>query len=209
MFGTGVLPSAAASFYGKNLGTTGLSAVTLHVASTGEGSTYPRMSLGVNNTQQAQLWYNGTDQAVRLVGLSTGTTVRFGSGPNTNDDKVIIMSNGVGRMGIGFASTTGIHSTLTVAGSFAPAMLETAGAPTFDETKYTVIYTGSANQTYTLPNPATCTGRVYWISHGGSAGTITLSSSVSSGNGVTFNTIAAGEWCRIVAGIGSWRGKKW
>lgn len=205
-----VVPDAAFNIYGRNLGASpSLSAVTLHVASTGESSTYPKISLGTNNTYQGLLWYNGTDQAVRLVGMATGTTVRFGSGPNENDDKVIIMSNSVGRMGVGFSSTTGLHSTLTVNGSFSGAMLETAGAPTFDETKYTVVYTGSTNQTYTLPSASSVTGRVYWINHGGSAGTITLSSSVSSGNGVTFNTLAPGEWCRIQAGVGSWRGKKW
>lgn len=211
IYGTNTVPDAAASFYGKGLSSDGtsLASVTLHVASTGETSTYPKISLGVNNTRQAQIWYNGTDVATRVNSMVSGSTFRISVGTNENDDKVIVMGNGTGRLGAGFSSTTGLHSTLQSSGSFAARMLETAGAPTFDETKYTVVYTSTTNQTFTLPSASTVTGRVYWINHAGSAGTITFSSSISVGNGVTFNTLAPGEWCRIVAGAASWRGKKW
>lgn len=209
IFGTNTVPSAYFNVYGNGLGTGNTQAsVTLHVATTGEGSTFPKISLGVNDTRQMQLYYNGTDVASRINSLISGSTIRFSVGTNENDDKVIIMGNSSGRMGVGFSSTTGLHSTLQSSGSFAGAMLETSGAPTFDETKYCVVYTASTSITWTLPTASSCTGRVYKLHHAGSGGTITLSQSVSAGNGVTFSTLSAGEWATIHAGISNWRGKK-
>lgn len=209
IFGTNTVPSAYCNVYGNGLGTGNTqSSVTLHVATTGESSTFPKISLGTNDTRQMQLYYNGTDVASRINSLISGSTIRFSVGTNENDDKVIIMGNSSGRMGVGFSSTTGLHSTLQSSGSFAGAMLETSGAPTFDETKYCVVYTASTNITWTLPTASSCTGRVYKLHHAGSGGTITLSQSVSAGNGVTFNTLSAGEWATIHAGISNWRGKK-
>ena len=207
-------PTAYCTVFGSGLGTSGLSASTLHVAHTGETSTNARISLGVNDTLQALMMYDGTAVAMRHhVNISgTSVTARWSFGTTEWDDVMVLQPSvalSSARLGVGFSDTTGLHSTVHSAGSFAAGMLETSGAPTFDETKHTVVYTASTNVTWTLPSASSCTGRVYWLNHAGSGGTITLSSSVSSGNGVTFSTLAAGEWARITAGIGSWRGKKW
>lgn len=207
-------PTAYCTVFGSGLGTSGLSASTLHIAHTGETSTTARISLGVNDTLQASMMYDGTAVAMRHhVNISgTSVTARWSFGTTEWDDVMVLQPSAAlsaARLGVGFSDATGLHSTVHSAGSFAAGMLETSGAPTFDETKHTVVYTASTNVTWTLPSASSCTGRVYWLHHAGSGGTITLSSSVSSGNGVTFSTLAAGEWARITAGIGSWRGKKW
>ena len=90
------------------------------------------------------------------------------------------------------------------------AYLETLGAPTFDETKHTVVYTNTTNVTWTLPTAAACAceGRVYILHHATSSGTITLSQNISKGSGGTFNTISAGQWAYIVYGSSSIRGYK-
>ena len=108
----------------------------------------------------------------------------------------------------GFSSTTGIHSTLQSAGSLAAAYLETVGAPTFDDTKRTVVYTGTTNVTWTLPTASTCTGREYILHHSNTAGTITLSQTITKGNTGTFNTISPGQWAYIVSTGSGWRGYK-
>lgn len=207
-------PTAYCTVFGTGLGTSGLSASTLHVAQTGESSTRAQISLGTNDTMQALWAYDSVNFVSRNHVNISGTTPtwRWSFGTTEWNDIMTLQpstSISLARLGVGYSSTTGLHSTLQSAGSFAANILETVGAPTFDETKYCVVYTGSTNQTYTLPAASSCTGRVYWINHAGSAGTITLSLSVSVGNGVTFTTLAAGEWCRIQAGVGSWRGKKW
>jgi hypothetical protein len=208
-------PTAYAAIFGTGLGTSGtLSHSVLHLAQTGETSTRAQLSFGTNDTLSSLIMFDSAASVLRYHTHVSGTSVthRWSSGNTEWGDIMTLQpsaSTSLARLGAGFANTTGLHSTLHSAGSFAGGMLETAGAPTFDETKYCVVYTGSTNQTYTLPSPGSCTGRVYWINHSGSAGTITLSLSVSVGNGVTFTTLAAGEWCRIQAGVGSWRGKKW
>lgn len=207
-------PTAYCTVFGSGLGTSGLSASTLHVAQTGETSTTARVSLGTNDNLSVMWMYDGAAQVSRHHANVSGTTVtqRWSFGNTEFGDVMTLQpsaATSLGRLGVGFASATGLHSTLHSSGSFAAGMLETSGAPTFDETKYCVIYTASTNVSWTLPAASSCTGRVYWLCHAGSAGTITLSLSVSVGNGVTFTTLAAGEWARIQAGIGSWRGKKW
>lgn len=135
------------------------------------------------------------------VTISTNNTERF---EVVNTGQTLIYNN----LGAGFTSTTGLHSTLQTAGSFAGAYLETVGSPTIDGTKYQVTYTGSTNVSWTLPAASSCQGRVYWLFHANSSGVITLSSSISKGNGGNFNTLNPGEWARIVSNGSSWRGFK-
>jgi len=207
--GTNTVPGPFASVYASGLSTTGsdIASVAFHVATTGESSTFPKLSLGTNNTRQMQLYYNGTDVASRVNSLIAGSTIRFSVGVNENDDKVIIMSNGAGRLGAGFASTTGLHSTLQSSGSFAAGILLTAGAPTFDETKFAVGYTGASPVTWTLPTASTCTGRVYVLANK-TSNTVTLSSSISSGQTTPWSTLAKGEWGIIFADSAGWQGFK-
>ena len=113
-----------------------------------------------------------------------------------------------GKFGAGTATESAVNSTLTSGGSFATAYLETVGAPTFDETKHTVIYTASVNISWTLPSAASCScaGRIYVLHHAGTAGTITLSQSITKGNGGNFSTLTAGQWAQIYYGSSSIRG---
>ena len=137
------------------------------------------------------------------VTLSTNLTVRM----TVAADGTVHATN---KLAAGFASTTGIHSTLQSAGSFAGARLETVAAPTFDATKHTVIYTASTNVSWTLPSAASCAcdGRVYILHHAGTAGTITLSQTITKGNAGNFNTLTAGQWAYITYGAASIRGYK-
>lgn len=141
--------------------------------------------------------------------MSSGYTLRWAIGSETSD-KMILMSNGAGRLGVGFSSTTGLHSTLQSYGSIAHHVITSSfSAPTVDETKCLLIWTANTNVTYTLPSASACAGRHYTIAHRGSAGTVTLSASVSKGNSGNFNTLSAGEWAEIWADdSGNWTGYK-
>jgi len=142
--------------------------------------------------------------------VSTDAAIAFtetgGSYTGTIDATGTVYSAGI--LAAGFSSTTGIHSTLQSAGSFASAFLETVGAPTFDASKNKVVYTGTTNVSWTLPTASTCTGREYILHHANTSGTITLSQSVTSGNGANFNTIAPGQWAFITSTGSGWRGYK-
>lgn len=142
-----------------------------------------------------------TSVASAPVTLSTNSTVRL----TVAADGTVHATN---KLAGGFSSTTGIHSTVQSGGSMAAAYLETVGSPTFDDTKHTVVYTGSTNVTWTLPTASTCTGRWYLLHHSNTAGTITLSQSITKGNGGNFNTITAGQWAWIVSTGSGWRGYK-
>lgn len=208
-------PTAYATIFGTGLGTGAtLSHSVLHLAQTGESSTRAQLSLGTNDTLSSLIMYDAVNAALRYHTHISGTSVthRWSSGTTEWGDIMVLQpsaATSLARLGAGFASPTGLHSTVHSGGSWASGMLETSGAPTFDETKHEVWYTGSTNQTYTIPAASSCTGREYWIGHAGSAGTITLSQSVSAGNGVTITTIGPGELVKMKAGIANWRGHKW
>lgn len=114
------------------------------------------------------------------------------------------------NLAAGFTSTTGIHSTLQSAGSFATAYLETVGAPTFNSTLRTVVYTASTNISWTLQTPGSCNcpGRELILHHAGSAGTVTLSQTITKGNTGNFNTLTAGQWAYLIYTAGGIRGYK-
>jgi hypothetical protein len=138
--------------------------------------------------------------------------LRFAIGGETSDRMTLVATaaTSVARLGVGVTTPASIHSTVQSAGSFATAYLETVGAPTFDETKHTVVYAASVNISWTLPTAAACgcAGRQYILHHSGTAGTITLSENISKGNGTTFNTLTAGQWVYIVYGSSAIRGYK-
>lgn len=64
------------------------------------------------------------------------------------------------QVGIG---TTSPASTLDVRGSFSTATRSFPGSTTAASGDYTLIFTGAAASTVTLPDATTCTGRVYCI----------------------------------------------
>lgn len=159
-----------------------------------------------------QIMWNGTADAMRITNRNStnGTSsVRVAVGGETADVATFEKSAATSLVQFG-VGTTSPHSTVQSAGSLATAYLETLGAPTFDETKHTVVYTNTTNVTWTLPTAAACAceGRVYVLHHATSSGTITLSQSISKGNGGTFNTLTAGQWAYIVYGSSSIRGYK-
>lgn len=174
-----------------------------------EGAARLGFSTG-NDLVHSSQWYDGVNLIMRTSNLRSESfaTIRWSIGTSETADKMVLAANGAGRLGVGFASTSGLHSTLQSGGSFAAGFLETVGAPTFDETKHVVVYTGSSNVTWILPSASTCTGRIYVLHHANSTGTITLSSSITKGGGGNFNTLTGGEWAFIVAGSASWRGYK-
>ena len=136
------------------------------------------------------------------VTIGTNDVVRMTVGSDAN---VYVANNFAGGFG---TTVTGAHSNIQSAGSMAAGYLETVGSPTFDATKHTVIYTGSTNVTWTLPTASTCTGRWYVLHHANTAGTITLSATITKGNGGNFNTLTAGQWAWIVSTGSGWRGYK-
>lgn len=159
-----------------------------------------------------QLMWNGTADAMRITNRNStnGTSsVRVAIGGETSDVATFEKSSAASLVQFG-AGTTTPHSTVHSAGSFAAAYLETVGAPTFDETKHTVVYTASTNITWTLPTAAACacSGRVYILHHSGTAGTLTLSQTITKGAGGNFNTLTAGQWAYIVYGSSTIRGYK-
>lgn len=171
-----------------------------------EGNTAAKIGFGVGfNLYDAGIGYFDTDNSLRLYNrnTTTGTSIRLGFGSETGDE-VVVTTVGTG---LNVSTTSAVHSTLTVNGSIAGAFLSTLGAPTFDDTKFCVRYTGASPQTYTLPTASTCTGRVYWIANT-TAQTITLSASVSSGSGTTFNTLTTGQHAIIISTGSGWLGFK-
>jgi hypothetical protein len=213
-------------------GVTGIGAFALnaYAASTSGSVTYSQFSNTVTNGSTVI----SLNEVATLTGISAGLR-RFGSTHSTrplelnlttfvsnapvtigtNDGvRFTVAANGMvhahNNLAAGFTSTTGITSTLQSAGSFAAARLETVGAPTFDATKHTVIYTASTNVTWTLPSAASCScdGRVYILHHAGTAGTVTLSQTITKGNAGNFNTLTAGQWAYITYGASTIRGYK-
>lgn len=182
-----------------------LTSVTLHVCNTGESLTRPKISLGTNNTFLAGISHDSANIATRFFCMSSSGSVRFGVG-GEDTDKVVIMNGGAGRLGAGFATTTGLHSTLQSSGSMAAAILSSVAAPTLDEAKHTLIYTAATPVTYTLPTSSTCVGRIYIITNHGTS-TVTISPAVSRG-GATFNTLTQGQWAWMQAQASGWVGFK-
>lgn len=143
-------------------------------------------------------WWDG-DDALRIVNRSTTdgfSAIRFSIGGETSDRVIFLKTSATSltRAGFGYSSTTGIHSTLQSSGSLAAACLNTAGSPTFDETKFYVVYTGSGSQTYTLPSASSVTGRMFWIANHSSSGTITFSTNIKKAASSSFTTLSPGEF---------------
>jgi len=205
---------ALVTFTGSGLaGSTAAGSVLLLENSEGNGKSSLGFGSGADNITGEMAMFHATN-ALRIINRNTtnGTSsVRIALGGETSDVATFRKSAATSLVQFS-VGTVAPHSTLQSAGSLATAYLETVGAPTFDETKRTVVYTANTNISWTIPTTTTCNcpGREYILHHAGTAGTITLSNSVSKGNGTTFNTIAAGEWAYIIYGAsgGNIRGYK-
>ncbi len=194
--------SNGSAFIGiANTNNTGTSNVRLGESALGTyGASITRYGSG--HSSRAKELNIGTFEPSAPVTFTMNTIVRM----TISTDANVYVANKI-YAGAGTA-VTGVHSTVHSGGSFAGAFLETVGSPTFDDTKHVVVYTGSTNVSWTLPSASSCTGRYYWLHHANSSGTITLSSSISKGNGGNFSTITAGQWAFIVSTGSGWRGFK-
>ena len=176
--------------------------ILLHIENTEGNKTAMSWGHGYDNID-GEIGYFDTEGVFRMTNRNTGTgeTIRFAIGGETTDRAVMLPSTAASkvRFGVGFNNTTDLTSTLLSKGSLGAAALSTSGAPTFDETKFFVVYTAAGAQTYTLPAQTDCKGRIFWIQNNSSAGTITLSVAVKKANGATFNTLAPGEFCQFIS----------
>ena len=212
---SGTPPPAYATISGGGMAGTGASGNVLMLENS-EGNGYAELGFSTtvtttaSNTYNAGVGYTSGDNSNRLYNLSTaaGAAVRIGVGGRTNDKVVITADNTIGRLGAGFSTTTGLHSTMQSGGSLAAAVREATGATTLNESDHTLLFTGSANSTFTLPTASTCVGRIYVIGHIGSGGTVTLSAAVTNGSGTTFNTVTSQQWATIIARSSGWVGFK-
>lgn len=204
---------ALVTFSGTGLAGSTVAGSVLHIENNeGNGKAAMSMGIGQDAMDSEVAWFDATD-ALRITNRSNtaGTSsVRIAVGGETAD-KVIITptsASSSARMGVGYTSTTGIHSTVQSAGSYAGNVIVSSAAVTLDETQFVRIFSGSTNTTWTLPAASGCFGRYYVLMHHGSGGTLTLSSSVTKGNASTFNTLSAGEYAHIWSDGSTWRGYK-
>lgn len=116
----------------------------------------------------------------------------------------LMMSGENGRVGAGFSTTTGLHSTLHSIGSMAANVAVASTATTIDETKFCLVHTGGA-VTFTLPSASSSTGRYYWIMNHGTSN-ITLNPAVKKSSGGTFNVVQPSYMALIISDGTDWRG---
>jgi hypothetical protein len=150
-------------------------------------------SFGVNNVNESNFEFvAGTNNL-----FTTGQSSLFQIG-NANPNTPAVRSNAVsvmkdGKVGVG-THTVAPNSTFQVFGSVSANVRVVTAGGTLAEDDYTIISRATSAITLTLPDPATCKGRMYYIINNGSQPiTTSLSFEVSTGN--TQNTIP-------VAGVG-------
>ncbi len=112
----------------------------------------------------------------------------------------------VAQVGVG---TTTPNSMLDVRGSFAANYRTVAGNTTILSTDNTVVFTGVANATFTLPTAIGIDGRVYWIKNASlSATTPTLTINTTSGqtidNNSSWSLDEPNEIIRLVSDGANW-----
>jgi len=145
----------------------------------------------LNGSNTAYIYSNANDLKVGNgtpgKSLVLFTNPSSGSlGVNTANGQPRVTITGAGNVGIG---TTSPNSTLSVGGSVAVNFVTTNNSYTILATDYVVINTGNPAATWTLPDPAICTGRVYkLINHGNN--TVTLSRPVTIANGSTITSLS-------------------
>ncbi len=110
------------------------------------------------------------------------------------------------QLGIG---TSTPNSTLDVRGSFA-TKYRSITASTTAGTDNTIVYTGTAAATVTLPNATTCSGREYWIKQASTTiptPTLTInavSSQTIDGSGTSWTLDEPNEVVRIISDGSNW-----
>ncbi len=140
---------------------------------------------GANN---AYLYATGNDF---VIGNATANkdVIIFAGGIANSNERMRITPNGyvaLGSLGVSFRRGSGNYTILA--------------------TDYVVIHTGGAS-TWTLPDPTTCSGRVYRLLNHGS-GTLTLSRNVRTASGTTTTslaTTAAANFFEILSDGVEWR----
>ena len=202
--------SAKATFAAVALPGSTAAGSVVHWEST-EGNKKAAATFGVGtDVVDGEVAYFDSLDITRITNRNTNTgtsSFRIAVGGETSDRVTVVASSVTpsARMGIG---TTAPTSTLQSAGSFSRPAITTTAATTLDERHSMVVFTGSTGVTFTLPTASGVSGREYIIAHNGSAGTLTLSTTVTKGNASTFNTLTAGQWAWIKSDGTIWRGFK-
>jgi hypothetical protein len=87
-------------------------------------------------------------------------TVGNGTGNTDRHNAITILTNGKTAVG---THTSAPHSTLTVNGSVSVPIRSVTGNTTLTDADYKVMVKASVTVTITLPDPATCAGRMYVV----------------------------------------------
>lgn len=102
--------------------------------------------------------------------------------------QLLLIHSGYAQIGYGTASP---NSGLDVRGAMSVSLRSFAGNTTISITDYALVFTGASAATATLPDAATCAGRVYWIKNAGTGAPIPV---------LTVASVAA----QTMDGAGSW-----
>lgn len=119
--------------------------------------------------------------------VATDAVLQIGNGTNasTRRNAVTVLKNGRTAIGTHEAKP---NSTLQVHGSVSMPIRSVTGNTTLTDADYTVVSRNTAETTITLPDPATCAGRMYYIINNGTH-SITTSLPFEVSTGVTQDSI--------------------
>lgn len=202
---------ALATIAGSGLTGSTVSGSVLHLEHS-EGHGNVPLSFGAGtDVLDAEIMWRDADDAFRITNRSNSagtSSVRIAIGGQTSDRVIIVptTATSLARMGVGYNSTSSIHSTLQSSGSIAAGTGQGTGSQTLDERHFYFRHTLNSTVSYTLPDPTTCRGRMYKIHHFGSSGQIGLNYNIISSTGTTFNSVPARNWAEIISDGSNWYG---
>ncbi len=115
--------------------------------------------------------------------------------------------SGYGQIGLGTSSP---NSSLDVRGGFTTAVRTFSATTTAATTDHNLLFTGTSAATVTLPDAATCVGRIYWIKNGSTTlpvpiVTINTVSSQTIGGATTYTLEEPYEIVRLVSDGSNWQ----
>ncbi|XZF15187.1 beta strand repeat-containing protein [Chitinophagaceae bacterium MMS25-I14] len=153
-------------------------------------------STGINNT------LIGYKADVSAATLTNASAIGYNAKVAQNNS-LALGGTGADAVNVGIGTATP-NSTLVVNGSVAAAIVSVTASYTLLTTDYTIVCRGAGPITLTLPDPATCKGRIYHLVNNSSAD-VAMSRSVETAAGENKSTISSGYFS---AGYGN-SGNKW